>query len=140
MASTTSIHWHGILLPFQMDGVPGLSFNGIQPGDTFTYRFDVRQSGAYRHHSHSSFQKQTGLYAPIGVEPRGGERHRTDRDCVLMLSDWSDGSSELVMANLKKTSDFYNFNEPTAVDFAQDASRTALSRRSRNARCGTRCG
>jgi CopA family copper-resistance protein len=126
MATTTSIHWHGILLPFQMDGVPGLSFNGIQPGETFTYRFDVKQSGTYWYHSHSGFQEQTGLYGPIVVEPRGGERHRTDRDYVLMLSDWSDDSPELVMANLKKMSDFYNFNEPTAVDFAKDASRMGL--------------
>ncbi len=126
MPTTTSIHWHGILLPFQMDGVPGLTFNGIQPGETFTYRFDVKQSGTYWYHSHSGFQEQTGLYGPIVVEPRGGERHRTDRDYVLMLSDWSDDSPERVMANLKKMSDFYNFNEPTAVDFAKDASRMGL--------------
>ncbi|MEO7116771.1 MAG: copper resistance system multicopper oxidase, partial [Caldimonas sp.] len=126
MATTSSIHWHGILLPFQMDGVPGLTFNGIPPGETFTYRFDVKQSGTYWYHSHSGFQEQTGLYGPIVIEPRGGERHRTDRDYVLMLSDWSDDSPELVMANLKKMSDFYNFNEPTAVDFAKDASRMGL--------------
>ena len=126
MASTTSIHWHGILLPFQMDGVPGLTFNGIQPGETFTYRFDVKQSGTYWYHSHSRLQEQTGLYGPIVIEPRGGERFKTERDYVLMLSDWSDDSPELVMANLKKMSDFYNFNEPTAVDFARDASRLGL--------------
>nr|MDQ2736139.1 multicopper oxidase domain-containing protein [Pseudomonadota bacterium] len=126
MATTSSIHWHGILLPFQMDGVPGLTFNGIQPGETFTYRFDVKQSGTYWYHSHSGFQEQTGLYGPIVIEPRGGERHRAERDYVLMLSDWSDDSPELVMANLKKMSDFYNFNEPTAVDFAKDASRMGL--------------
>ncbi len=126
MAATTSIHWHGILLPFQMDGVPGLSFNGIQPGETFTYRFGVKQSGTYWYHSHSRFQEQTGLYGPIVIEPRGGERFRTERDYVLMLSDWSDDSPELVMANLKKMSDFYNFNEPTAVDFARDASRMGV--------------
>ena len=123
---TTSIHWHGVLLPFGMDGVPGLSFNGIQPGETFDYRFDVKQSGTYWYHSHSRFQEQTGLYGPIVIAPRGGERFRADRDYVLMLSDWSDDSPELVMANLKKMSDFYNFNEPTAVDFAKDASRMGL--------------
>jgi CopA family copper-resistance protein len=126
MLAPTSIHWHGILLPFQMDGVPGLSFSGIRPGETFTYRFDVKQSGTYWYHSHSGFQEQTGLYGPIVIEPRGGERYRTDRDYVLMLSDWSDDSPALVMANLKKMSDFYNFNELTAVDFAQDASRMGL--------------
>jgi len=59
---TSSIHWHGILLPFQMDGVPGLTYSGIAPGETFTYRFDVNQSGTYWYHSHSGFQEQTGLY------------------------------------------------------------------------------
>ncbi|MEB0059673.1 copper resistance system multicopper oxidase [Variovorax sp. LG9.2] len=122
MATTTSIHWHGILLPFQMDGVPGLSFAGVGPGETFTYRFDVKQSGTYWYHSHSRFQEQTGVYGSIVVEPRNGERHRAERDYVLMLSDWSDDDPETVMANLKKMSDFYNFNEPTAVDFARDAS------------------
>lgn len=126
LPETSSIHWHGILLPFNMDGVPGLSFDGIQPGETFTYRFNVKQSGTYWYHSHSRFQEQTGLYGPIVVEPRGGERFPTARDYVLMLSDWSDDNPETVLANLKKMSDFYNFNEPTAVDFARDASRMGL--------------
>jgi CopA family copper-resistance protein len=123
---TSSIHWHGILLPAGMDGVPGLSFGGIQPGETFNYRFDVRQSGTYWYHSHSGFQEQTGLYGPIVIEPRAGERHRTERDYVVMLSDWSDQSPETVMANLKKMNDIYNFNEPTAVDFARDISNTGM--------------
>jgi CopA family copper-resistance protein len=118
---TTSIHWHGILLPFGMDGVPGVSFDGIAPGQTFTYQFDVKQSGTYWYHSHSGFQEQTGLYGPIVVEPRDGERHKTERDYVVMLSDWSDDRPETVMANLKKMSDYYNFNAPTATDFARDA-------------------
>ena len=122
----TSIHWHGILLPFNMDGVPGLSFSGIQPGETFTYRFALKQSGTYWYHSHSRFQEQTGLYGPIVVEPRAGERFKAERDHVLVLSDWSDDSPEAVMANLKKMSDYYNFNEPTAVDFAKDAARIGV--------------
>lgn len=122
----TSIHWHGILLPFNMDGVPGLSFSGIQPGETFTYRFALKQSGTYWYHSHSRFQEQTGLYGPIVVEPRAGERFKAERDHVLVLSDWSDDSPEAVMANLKKMSDYYNFNEPTAVDFAKDAARMGV--------------
>ncbi|MBC7500832.1 MAG: copper resistance system multicopper oxidase [Herminiimonas sp.] len=117
----TSIHWHGILLPFGMDGVPGVSFKGIAPGETFTYRFDVRQSGTYWYHSHSGFQEQTGLYGPIVVEPSGGERHPTARDYVVMLSDWSDDNPEVVLANLKKMSDYYNYNQPTATAFARDA-------------------
>jgi CopA family copper-resistance protein len=122
----TSIHWHGILLPFNMDGVPGLSFSGIQPGETFTYRFALKQSGTYWYHSHSRFQEQTGLYGPIVVEPRAGERFKAERDHVLVLSDWSDDSPEAVMANLKKMSDYYNFNEPTAADFAKDAARIGV--------------
>ena len=126
LAETSSIHWHGILLPFQMDGVPGLTFNGIRPGETFTYRFAVNQSGTYWYHSHSRFQEQTGVYGAIVVEPRGGERFPADREHVLLLSDWSDEDPEVVLGNLKKMSDFYNFNEPTAVDFARDASRLGL--------------
>ena len=76
----TSIHWHGLILPYQMDGVPGISFTGIAPGATFTYRFKVQQSGTYWYHSHSGFQEQTGIYGAIIIEPRGGERIRADRD------------------------------------------------------------
>jgi len=123
---TSSIHWHGVLLPSGMDGVPGLSFDGISPGETFVYKFDVKQSGTYWYHSHSRFQEQTGVYGPIVIEPRNGERFKAERDYVLMLSDWSDDDPETVMANLKKMSDFYNFNEPTAVDFARDASRMGV--------------
>ena len=117
---TSSIHWHGILLPFQMDGVPGLTYTGIQPGETFVYRFDVKQSGTYWYHSHSRFQEQTGLYGPIVIEPRGGERFKADRDYVVMLSDWSDENPETIFSNLKKMADFYNFNQPTAIEFARD--------------------
>ena len=120
LAVPTSIHWHGILLPFQMDGVPGISFPGIAPGETFTYRFPVRQSGTYWYHSHSRFQEQTGLYGAIVVEPAGGERHRADRDYVVMLSDWSDDDPEHIFATLKRQSDYYNFAEPTAPEFFHD--------------------
>jgi FtsP/CotA-like multicopper oxidase with cupredoxin domain len=116
----TSIHWHGILLPFQMDGVPGISFPGIAPGETFTYRFPVRQSGTYWYHSHSGFQEQTGLYGAIVVEPAGAQRHRTDRDYVVMLNDWSDSSPEHILATLKRHSDYYNVARPTAPDFFRD--------------------
>ena len=81
----SSIHWHGFILPADMDGVPGLSFAGIEPGRTFVYRFTVNQSGTYWYHSHSRFQEQTGLYGPIVIEPRGGERHGSDRDYVVLL-------------------------------------------------------
>ena len=126
LATSTSIHWHGILLPTGMDGVPGLSFDGIDPGETFTYRFDVRQSGTYWYHSHTRFQEQVGLYGPIVIEPRDGERFPAQRDHVVMLSDWSDEDPETIFANLKKMGDFYNFNEPTVADFARDAARMGL--------------
>ena len=128
LSTDTSIHWHGILLPADMDGVPGLSYDGIQPGETFVYRFDVKQSGTYWYHSHSRFQEQVGLYGPIIVEPAGGERFPAQRDYVVMLSDWSDQDPEAIFANLKKMSDFYNFNEPTAADFARDASRIGIDK------------
>jgi CopA family copper-resistance protein len=116
----TSIHWHGILVPSAMDGVPGLSFTGIAPGETFTYRFPVRQSGTYWYHSHSGFQEQTGVIGPLVIEPAGPERHPTDRDYVVMLSDWTDEDPDRIYAKLKKMSDYYNFGKPTAGDFFRD--------------------
>jgi CopA family copper-resistance protein len=126
LAVPTSIHWHGILLPFDMDGVPGLSFPGIAPGETFTYRFPVRQSGTYWYHSHSGFQEQTGLYGAIVVEPAGGERHHADRDYVVMLSDWTDEDPAHIYATLKRHSDYYNFAEPTAPQFFHDVRSVGL--------------
>jgi FtsP/CotA-like multicopper oxidase with cupredoxin domain len=109
-----------------MDGVPGLSFPGIAPGETFTYRFTLRQSGTYWYHSHSRFQEQVGLYGPIVIEPRGGERHPCERDYVVMLSDWTDLDPERIYATLKKKSDYYNFAQPTALDFLRDAGRDGI--------------
>jgi CopA family copper-resistance protein len=123
----TSIHWHGIVLPFQMDGVPGISFPGIAPGETFVYRFTLRQSGTYWYHSHSGFQEQTGLYGALVVEPDGPERHSTDRDYVVMLNDWTDENPEHIYAKLKKQSDYYNRAQPTAADFMRDVHREGLS-------------
>lgn len=84
----TSIHWHGLLLPYQMDGVPGISFPGIKPGATFTYRFKIRQSGTYWYHSHSGLQEQAGVYGAIVIDPAGREPFRSDREHVVLLSDW----------------------------------------------------
>ncbi|MDA8129657.1 MAG: multicopper oxidase domain-containing protein, partial [Betaproteobacteria bacterium] len=117
MAVPTSIHWHGILLPFRMDGVPGLSFNGIAPGETFVYRFKVRQAGTYWYHSHSGFQEQTGMYGAIVIDPAGGDRIRADRDYVVQLSDWTDEDPMRVLHKLKAQSDYYNFIKPTVGDF-----------------------
>jgi CopA family copper-resistance protein len=121
LPTTSSIHWHGIVLPADMDGVPGLSFMGIAPQSTYTYRFRVNQSGTYWYHSHSRFQEQTGLYGAIVVEPRDGDRHRADRDHIVLLSDWSDSDPEHLYATLKKQSNYYNFSQPTAGDFLRDA-------------------
>lgn len=124
----TSIHWHGILLPFQMDGVPGLSFDGIAPGETFFYRFPVKQSGTYWYHSHTRFQEQNALYGPIVVEPAGPERYPSDRDYVVMLNDWSDDDPEHIYATLKRQSDYYNFAEPTAPDFFRDVRKMGMQK------------
>jgi len=127
LPTPTSIHWHGILLPSGMDGVPGLSFPGIAPGETFTYRFPVRQSGTYWYHSHTRFQEQTGLYGAIVVDPAGGERHQADREHVLLLSDWTDEDPEHVYGTLKRHSDYYNYAEPTAPEFFRDVRALGLS-------------
>ena len=119
----SSIHWHGMILPADMDGVPGLSFSGIAPGETFVYRFAVNQHGTYWYHSHSRFQEQTGLHGPIVIEPRGGERHRCERDYTVILSDWSDVDPEHVYATLKRQSDYFNYQQLTAADFRADVAR-----------------
>ncbi|WP_298635024.1 copper resistance system multicopper oxidase [uncultured Thiobacillus sp.] len=119
----TSIHWHGILLPFEMDGVPGISFKGIPPGETFTYRFKVEQTGTYWYHSHSGMQEQTGMYGAIVIEAAGGETIQADRDYVVQLSDWTDEDPMRVFAKLKMQGDYYNFNQPTVADFFRDVSR-----------------
>ena len=116
----SSIHWHGMLLPATMDGVPGLSFDGIEPGATFTYEFRAQQSGTYWYHSHSRFQEQTGLYGAIVIEPAGGERHKVERDYVVLLSDWSDEDPEHIYATLKRDSEYFNFGERTVGDFVAD--------------------
>ena len=122
----TSIHWHGILLPYQMDGVPGISFKGIAPGETFVYRFKLQQSGTYWYHSHSAFQEMTGMYGALIIEPRAGERHRADQDYVVQLSDWTDEDPMRAFSKLKVQSDVYNFNQPTFFDFTADVSKLGL--------------
>lgn len=126
LSESTSIHWHGIILPYQMDGVPGISYAGIAPGETFTYRFKVQQSGTYWYHSHSGTQEQTGMYGAIVIEPAGGESIRVGRDYVVQLSDWTDEDPMRVFAKLKSQSDYYNYIKPTAVDFFRDASQSGL--------------
>jgi len=122
----TSIHWHGIILPYQMDGVPGISFAGIAPGETFTYQFKVEQSGTYWYHSHSGMQEMTGMYGAIVIEPAAEESIQADREHVVLLSDWTDENPAQIFAKLKTQGDYYNFNQPTVFDFFQDASANGL--------------
>jgi CopA family copper-resistance protein len=123
----TSIHWHGIRSPSSMDGVPGLSFAGIAPpGETFVYRFPVKQSGTYWYHSHSAYEEQTGLYGPIIIEPTGGYARPFDRDYVVFLSDWSDENPDTIVSNLKFQSDYYNYGRRTLGTFVNDAEQKGL--------------
>jgi CopA family copper-resistance protein len=133
LAEPTSIHWHGLVLPANMDGVPGLSFRGIAPGETFTYRFPVRQSGTYWYHSHSAFQEQTGLYGALVIEPREREPIGYDREHVILLSDWTDRDPLALYLLLKRHSDYFNYQKPTLGDLARgvrsDGFRTTLAER-----------
>lgn len=119
---TTSLHWHGIILPYEMDGVPGISFPGIAPGETFTYRFPVKQSGTYWYHGHSGLQEQQGLFGALIIDP-AEPMHRVDRDIVILLSDWPGTDPYRTLARLKKQSDYYNFQKRTVFDFFDDIGR-----------------
>ncbi|MCS3835920.1 CopA family copper-resistance protein [Pseudomonas sp. JAI111] len=118
----TSIHWHGILLPANMDGVPGLSFHGIEPGGVYVYQFKVRQNGTYWYHSHSGFQEQSGVYGPLIIDAKEPEPFQYDRDYVVMLTDWTDEDAVGLMKTLKKQSDYYNEHKRTVGDFIHDVS------------------
>jgi len=122
----TSLHWHGIRTPSEMDGVPGFSFAGIAPGATFVYRFPVQQSGTYWYHSHSGYQEQRGLFGAIVVEPKDGYRYRFDRDYIVLLSDWTDEDPATILSNLKFQSDYYNRGRRTLGMFVDDARRRGL--------------
>src|SRR5580700_7327954 len=126
LAAPSSIHWHGLIVPADMDGVPGLSFEGIAPGATYVYRFKVNQSGTYWYHSHSRFQEQLGLYGPIVIEPRDGERHRAEREHVVLLSEWTDLDPEHIYRTLKHQSNYFNFGRRTVGDFVNDVRKRGL--------------
>ncbi|WP_287599318.1 copper resistance system multicopper oxidase [Thermomonas sp.] len=119
----TSVHWHGILLPANMDGVPGMSFDGIRPGESYLYRFQVRQSGTYWYHSHSGFQEQGGMYGPLIIDPIEPEPFAFDRDYVVFLSDWTDMDPARLFARLKKMSSHDNYHQRTVGDFLRDVER-----------------
>ena len=130
LAEDSSIHWHGLILPAAMDGVPNISenFAGIKPGETFRYEFDVQQSGTYWYHSHSGFQEQTGAYGAIVIDPAGPSAYSYDREHVIVLSDWSDEDPNDIYAKLKKMSHYYNTRERTAGDLWSEIKNKGLSR------------
>jgi CopA family copper-resistance protein len=116
LSADTSIHWHGLLVPFHMDGVPGVSFPGIHPGETFQYKFSVPQNGTYWYHSHSGLQEQVGHYGPLIIDPAGQDPVEYDREYVLVLGDWPFTDPARIYAKLKKNSESLNFNQPTLSD------------------------
>lgn len=124
LADMSSIHWHGLILPANMDGVPGFSFDGIASGHYYDYQFTLRQHGTYWYHSHSGLQEQQGLYGALIVEPREPEAlPAVAADHVLLFSDWSDERPEQILATLKKQADFYNQHRRTLPDFVAQARR-----------------
>ena len=123
---STSIHWHGIILPANMDGVPGMSFNGIAVGESYQYRFKLGQSGTYWYHSHSGFQEQAGLYGPIVIDAAEPEPFAYDRDYVVLLSDWTDLNPVDLFARLKKMPSHDNYAKRTVADFIRDAQDNGL--------------
>jgi len=133
MEETTSIHWHGLIVPYEMDGVPGISFDGIPPKSTFTYTFKLQQSGTYWYHSHSGFQEQTGMFGAIVIEPKGRERHPVAEDHVVVLSDWTYKNPHTLLKLLKQRADFDNYHLPDfkklLADIAQTDLKTAMDKR-----------
>jgi CopA family copper-resistance protein len=121
----SSIHWHGIVLPYQMDGVPGISFSGIAPGETFSYQFQVNQNGTYWYHGHSGMQEQQGLFGAIIIDPKP-ILPVVDHDYVVMLSDWPEADPHRTLNRLKIQSDYYNFQKRTVGDFFTDVGRIGL--------------
>ena len=136
----TSLHWHGLLVPSDQDGVPGVSFPGIRPGETFTYRYRVRQNGTYWYHSHSSVQEQLGQYGALVIDPPARDPFAYDREHVVMLSDWTFQDPYRVLAVLKKQGGLLQLPAAHAGGFLSggEAERHCAPR-SRSERAGARC-
>ena len=130
--TSTSLHWHGVLVPTEMDGVPGVSFPGIAPGETFTYRFPVRQSGTFWYHSHTRFQEQNCVSGALVIHPRDADPVSADRDYVVMLNDWTDEDPENVFYHLKVGDGYYNYHKRTLADFFDDITSNGLATTLRN--------
>lgn len=131
----TSIHWHGFLLPGQMDGVPGFNgFHGIKPNEIFTYKFKIRQSGTYWYHAHSRLQEQDGLYGAIIIEPKKPEKIKVERDFVILFSDFSNEDADTILRNLKADSEHYNKGKRTIGDFFSDIKKYGFAAAWQNAK------
>lgn len=120
LAEDTSIHWHGFLIPFPMDGVPGVSFPGIRPRETFVYELPIRQSGTFWYHSHSGLQEQVGHYGPVIIDPATPDPVAYDREHVIVLSDWSFMAPERLIVQLKQEQGHFNRNNLTVAGFFSD--------------------
>jgi CopA family copper-resistance protein len=127
LPESTSIHWHGILLPFNMDGVPGISFPGIPAGETFTYRYPVRQNGTYWYHSHTGLQEQLGHYGQLIVEPAAADPVEYDVEYSIVLSDWTFESPPSVLRKLKTMEGYYNFQRPTLANIDEQMNASGMS-------------
>ena len=124
--ATTSVHWHGLILPYQQDGVPTISYDGIKPGETFTYQFPIQQSGTYWFHSHSGFQEPDGAYGAIVIKPKKRDPFRYDRDYVVQLTDAHRHTGARIMRNLKTMPDYYNRQQQTLGDFLDDVAKNGF--------------
>jgi CopA family copper-resistance protein len=128
LAEDTSIHWHGVLVPFQMDGVPGVTFPGIKPGQTFVYEFPIIQSGTYWYHSHSGLQEQEGHYGPIVIDPKGEDPIQADREHVVVLSDFSFMHPHLIFERLKQDPEYFNYQRQTIAGLLAGSDQTLKER------------
>ena len=126
LKETTSIHWHGVLVPPDMDGVPGVSFSGIKPGETFTYKFPVIQSGTYWYHSHSGGQELMGMYGPIVIDPVSPDPFSYDREHIIVLSDWTSLDPMTLIKKLKSNAGYFNYQKRDLRDFSADLKKTGL--------------
>ena len=129
LAEESSIHWHGILLPFQMDGVPGVSFPGIKPGETYNYEFEVKQSGTYWYHSHSGMQEAMGMYGAIVIDPAGPDPVAATREHVILLADWSFLHPHTILRKLKAQGGYFNMQKQTLSGLIKGQDQSAADRR-----------
>jgi CopA family copper-resistance protein len=128
LAEDTSIHWHGVLVPSQMDGVPGVTFPGIRPGETFVYEFPIIQSGTYWYHSHSGLQEQEGHYGPIVIDPEGEDPVAYDREHVVVLSDYSFMHPHMIFERMKQQAGLFNYQKETVASLLAGEDQTFKER------------